>query len=152
MGKCIQCDCETQHTALVYLGEPTVGADGLTNCQFKPHREFLCEDCVEQYSTSGGKTSMLFYLALQMCWLTVIKSGLTSPVGIFAAVVAIFAAVRLATLLVKLVSRRSSSGGAAENRDADASDLCRKLIRSEQSELGNAVLSLREYNRKYRKE
>lgn len=152
MGKCIQCDCETQQTALVYLGEPTVGADGLTNCRFKPHREFLCGDCVERYSTSGGKTSILFYLALQMCWLTVIKSGLTSPAGIFAAVVAVVAAVRLAMLLVNRVFRRSRSGGTAENRDADASDLCRKLIRNEQSELGNVVLSLREYNRRYREE
>lgn len=151
MGKCIQCDCETQHTALVYVGKPAVGTDGLTSCQFAPHREFLCEDCAAQYSTSGGKTSMLFYLALQMCWLTVIKSGLTSPVGIFAAVVAIIAAARLATLLVKRVFRRSRSGKGAENRDADASDLCRKLIRGEQSELGNAVLSLREYNRRFRK-
>lgn len=152
MGKCIKCGCDTKDTALVYLGTPAMAEDGLSACRFAPHTEYLCRACVEEYGRSGGKTSVLFYLALQMCWLTVFKSGLSSPVGLFAAAVGVFSAVRLILILGRLVIRRRKPSGTSQNQDADASELCRNLIRRDQSDLGNAVLSLKEYHRRFRNE
>lgn len=72
MEKCMCCGQETSHTATVYLKAPGTSPVKQT--------EYFCGNCVKK--RSGGLSSIIFYLALQLCWFTALKTGLFTPFGI----------------------------------------------------------------------
>ena len=85
MEKCMCCGQETSHTATVYLKAPGTSPVKQT--------EYFCGNCVKK--RSGGLSSIIFYLALQLCWFTALTTGLFTPFGILSACIALVGLWRL---------------------------------------------------------
>lgn len=156
MGKCKVCGAQTEKIAQIYIGNPEFCPDSqLTHYTYQRHTEYFCQSCVDAYMNEGGVLkSVGFYLGLQLCWLSVIKSGLLSPVGIFAAVIAVFGLFRLSVLGGKWIYCRifpnqplsAFLSGKADPEEA-ASDLYKATVEKEEKAYGRRVESLREYRR-----
>lgn len=138
MEKCVCCGQETSSSAAVYLkaqGAPPV-----------KRAEFFCSDCVKKQS--GGFSPIIFYLALQLCWLTVLKTGLFTPIGILAACIALVGLWRLAALAAARISGRAGGQYSPE----DASEALKRILLKQENSAGGQILSLREYRRLYGQE
>ncbi len=135
MEKCVCCGQETSHTAAVYLKAP--GAPPVRRI------EHLCPDCVKKHN--GGPAPIIFYLALQLCWFTVLKTGLFTPFGILAACIALAGLWRLAALVLARFSSRSGGGCHEE----DASEALKQVLSRQENGAGGQILSIREHRRTY---
>lgn len=131
MEKCVCCGQETSHTATVYLKIP--GASPVKRM------EYFCENCVKK--RSGALSPIIFYLALQLCWFTVLKTGLFTPFGILAACIALVGLWRLAVLVLARLGGKFSTD--------DASEALKHVLDKQENSTGGQVLSLREYRRSY---
>lgn len=131
MGKCVCCGRETSHSAAVYIKTPGTSPVKRTEC--------LCGDCVKE--RSGGLSPFIFYLALQLCWFTVLKTGLFTPFGILAACIALVGLWRLAVLVLARLGGKFSMD--------DASEALKYVLDKQENSAGGQVLSLREYRRSY---
>lgn len=135
MEKCVCCGQETSDTAVVYMKKAGQSPDSQT--------EFFCPDCAQK--RSGILPGVVFYLALQLCWFTVVKNGLLTPFGILAACIAIAALCRLAALIFRRLARRSD--GCLD--EETSSEALKQALIEQDNGLKGQVLSLREYRRIY---
>lgn len=131
MEKCVCCGQETSHTATVYLKIP--GASPVKRM------EYFCENCVKK--RSGALSPIIFYLALQLCWFTVLKTGLFTPFGILAACIALVGLWRLAVLVFARLSGKFSVD--------DASEALKRFLLVQDSSSTDQILNLREYQRTF---
>ena len=138
MEKCVCCGQETPDSATVYL--KTQGAPPVRRT------EFFCSDCVKKQR--GGLSPVIFYLALQLCWLTVLKTGLFTPFGVLAACIALVGLWRLASFAAARLSGRASGRYSPE----DASEALKHVLDKQENSAGGQILSLREYQRLYGQE
>lgn len=154
MGKCSVCGQETENTATVYIGTPTYHGDTeQTTFAYVPHTEYFCCACVQRY-ISHNFSGIMFYLALQLCWLTVIKYGFFSPLGVLGTVIGALGLWRLTVLICRRLHQRFRSEKPMprflyrdEDAEAEASDLYKSAIDKREQAEGRRVLSLREYRR-----
>lgn len=135
MEKCVCCGQETPNTAIVYMKKTGQSPVSQT--------EFFCPDCAKK--RSGILPSIVFYLALQLCWFTVVKSGLLTPFGILAACIAIAALCRLAALIFRRLAKRSDG----HLDEEESSEALKQALIEQDNDLKGQVLSLREYRRIY---
>ena len=134
MGKCVCCGRETSHSATVYIKTPGHSPVKRTKC--------FCGDCVKEHSR--GLSSVIFYLALQLCWVTVLKTGLFTPFGVLAACIALVGLWRLAVLVLDRLGGKFSVD--------DASEALKHILVKRENSAGGQILSLREYRRSYGQE
>ena len=154
MGKCSVCGSETDRTAVVYIGTPTYHGDTeQTTFAYAPHTEYFCQSCVQQH-ISHNFAGVMFYLALQLCWLTVAKNGIFSPFGLLGAGIGILGLWRLAVLVGRRLHQRFHSDRPMprflyreEDDAAEASELYKSTVNKREQAEGRRVLSLREYGR-----
>ena len=134
MGKCVCCGRETSHSATVYIKTPGNSPVKRTKC--------FCGDCVKE--RSRGLSPVIFYLALQLCWVTVLKTGLFTPFGVLAACIALVGLWRLAVLGLDRLGGKFSVD--------DASEALKHILVKRENSAGGQILSLREYRRSYGQE
>lgn len=154
MGECVICKHETKHTATAYVGTPAYRSDTEeTAFSYAPSTEYLCASCVQKY-ISRSFSGIKFYLALQLCWLSVAKYGLFSPFGILGSLISILGLWRLAVLVGRRLHQRFRSDRPMprilyreEDEESEASDLLKRSILERAQSEGKRVLSLREYRR-----
>lgn len=132
MEKCVCCGQETSHTATVYLKTPGTSPVKRTEC--------FCGDCVKK--RSGGLSPVIFYLALQLCWFTVLKTGLFTPFGILAACIALVGLWRLTVLVLARLGGKFSMD--------DASEALKRFLLERDSRCADQILNLREYQRTFK--
>ncbi len=132
MEKCMCCGQETSHTATVYLKAPGTSPVKQT--------EYFCGNCVKK--RSGGLSSIIFYLALQLCWFTALKTGLFTPFGILSACIALVGLWRLTVFGFARLSGKFSAD--------DASEALKRFLLERDISATNQILNMREYQRTYK--
>lgn len=148
MGKCAACGRSTDRTATVYIQ----ASENVCSC--RPQKDYFCGSCVKSSIFRSGKTTVIFYLALQMGWLSAAKNGFSSLWGIFGALIAAAGLLRLLTILAKLLlaalyAERPIPPKLARyfHFDDDASELYQSIL-CDMPEYGDKkILTLREYRR-----
>lgn len=135
MENCVCCGQQTPNTAAVYIKTPGGAPISRT--------ESFCPDCAKKRSSI--LSSVVFYLALQLCWFTVVKNGLLTPFGILAACIAVAALYRLAALIF----HRLSKGADGCLDEEGASEALKQCLIEQDDSLKGQVMSLREYRRIY---
>ena len=132
MGKCVCCGRETSHSATVYIKTPGNSPVKRTKC--------FCGDCVKE--RSRGLSPVIFYLALQLCWVTVLKTGLFTPFGVLAACIALVGLWRLTVFGCARLSGKFSAD--------DASEALKRFLLERDISATNQILNMREYQRTYK--
>ena len=159
MGKCLNCGSDTDSSAIVYIGYPTFHNDThTTTYKYEKKSEYLCQNCANE-QLSHDFSGVFFYIALQLCWLSVLKYGIRSISGFIALLICLFGVWRLITLLLRRWYQRRHPGQEvpkifyrSESSEDAASDLVKSLIREREAAYGRKVQSNREFNRNKGKE
>ena len=154
MGKCLKCGRETESHASVFVGYPAFHEDTKsTTYRYEKSESFLCQECTNE-QMSHDYSGALFYIALQIFWLTVLKNGIKSLSGSIALLICLFGLWRLTTLLFRRAYQRKRPGKElpkilyrSESNDDAASDLLKSLIQEREAAYGRKVQSNREYFR-----
>lgn len=148
--ECISCGDETEHSTTVFLGTKILGTGkGLdARYSYREKDEAICPDCIHKYE--NGFASIIFYLALQLGWLSVFQQGLASPIGILGMVIALFGIVKLIQKAVREVTyrmnRRAGMEAEVDKASADrASDAVASLLKKDKEYRGYSIRSSREH-------
>lgn len=142
---CISCGSETKQSGTVYIGTkvPNSG-DGLDAVYtYREENKGICTDCVHKYQS--GPVGFIFYVVLQLGWLSVAQQGLLSPVGSIGAALAIFGLFRLIQKSLNEVAYRRSTPSDVVSPAHEASDAVCAVLKKDASFTNQDIRSLRDH-------
>lgn len=143
--RCISCGSRTEQSRIVYIGSkvPNSG-DGLDAVYtYRKEIKGICDDCVHSYQS--GAVGFIFYVVLQLAWLSVAQQGLLSPIGFISAALAVFGLIRLAQKCFNEFSSRRSVQSHVVSSPYEASDAVCSLLKKDAACAHQDIRSLRDH-------